>query len=225
MKPVSELINKEEPGWPLVQQWLDGATNEVTILTCDSAKAEEALYQTQVSTRSPMGAVIHTTGGMLIDHGWIRVLGSGSPKLNRTLPAWNLGKSMNTYEERPGFLLVADDAIGGLFALNGGALGPDGGKLYYLAPDTLEWEDTDLSYSEFIHFCLYGNLNEFYEGFRWKGWEKEVGILDGNEAFSFYPFLWSKEGQEDINKNTRKKISIEASYKLTMDTRKQLEEE
>jgi hypothetical protein len=66
----------------------------------------------QLTTRSPMGAIMYTTGGILADDGWIRILGSGSTRLPRSLPDWNKGKTFITYGERAPFLLVADDAIG-----------------------------------------------------------------------------------------------------------------
>jgi hypothetical protein len=63
MRSTDELINKTEPGWPLIKQWIDSAKNKVEILSCDSAKASDALYKTQVTIRSPMGAIIYSTGG------------------------------------------------------------------------------------------------------------------------------------------------------------------
>ena len=59
LRPVDELINIKEPGWVLVKEWIDSAKNKVQILSCDTAKAKEALYQTQVTTRSPMGAIVY----------------------------------------------------------------------------------------------------------------------------------------------------------------------
>jgi hypothetical protein len=81
MRSVDELINKTEPGWTLVKQWIDIAKNKVEILPCDTTRAKDALYKTQVTTRSPMGAIIYSTGGLLVDNGWIRILGSGSDRL------------------------------------------------------------------------------------------------------------------------------------------------
>lgn len=97
MRSVDELINNTEPGWTLVQQWINSAKNKVEVLSCDTAKAKDALYKTQVTTRSPMGAIIYSTGGLLVDNGWIRILGSGNSKLNRTLPDWNKGKSFKEF--------------------------------------------------------------------------------------------------------------------------------
>jgi Protein of unknown function DUF2625 len=75
MKPLQELINKEDPGWPIVTGWIKEAKNKVEILPKTAARADSNLLYTQVTTRSPMGAVIYETGGILIDNGWLRILG------------------------------------------------------------------------------------------------------------------------------------------------------
>jgi hypothetical protein len=221
MRPVDELINKTDPGWTFVKDWIKSAKNKVEILTADTAKAKEALYKTQVTTRSPMGAVIYMTGGLLIDDGWIRILGSGNPKLSRTLPDWNKAKAFKEFGESPLFLLIADDAIGGFYILNGGGLGKDLGKVYYFSPDNLEYEPLDITYTEFLQFCFNTDLDKFYKGNRWTKWRNEVSKLDGDKVFNFFPFLWTKEGK-DINKNSRKPIPIGEQYSLNLDMRKQL---
>ncbi len=77
MRSLSDLINQEEPGWNLVSDWIRQATNRVEVLEKVEAQAETALYQTQVTTRSPMGSIIFETGGILVDSGWIHILGPG----------------------------------------------------------------------------------------------------------------------------------------------------
>jgi Protein of unknown function DUF2625 len=222
MRTIDELINKSEPGWALVKQWIDAAKNRVEILPCDTARAKNALYQTQVTTRSPMGAIIYTSGGLLVDNGWIRILGSGSKKLDRSLPEWNKGKSFNEYGEKPSFLLVADDVVGGFFAVNGGALGTDPGKVYYLSPDNLKWEPMKLSYTDFLLFCFNSDLEAFYNGLRWNNWKDDIYKLDGNQVYNFFPMLWTKEGK-DVNKDSKKPIPIDEQYRLNMDFLKQLQ--
>jgi len=221
MKKAEELIDKNDPGWVIVEGWIKTAKNKVEILPVNELKATEALFHTQVTTRSPMGAIVFMTGGLLIDDGWIRILGSGNSKFNRTLPDWNKGKSFNEFGETPSFLLIADDAIGGFYLLNGGGLGTDVGKIYYFSPDNLEYEQLDITYSEFLEFCFNNNLDKFYEGNRWNGWREEVSKLKGDEVFNFYPFLWTAEGS-DINKSLRKIIPIQEQYSLNLDLRKQL---
>lgn len=221
MRNVDELINKTDPGWPVVEAMIKSAKNKVEVLPFDPSKASDALFKTQVTTRSTMGAIVYSTGGILVDDGWIRILGSGNEKLRRTLPDWNMGKSFKEFGEPASFLLIADDAIGGFFILNGGRLGEDLGNVYYFAPDNLEYEPLDITYTEFLNFCFNNDLDQFYKGNRWKGWQKEVSELDGNTVYNFYPYLWTKEGK-DINKNSRQAISVEEQYNLNIDFRKQL---
>lgn len=221
MRPVEELINRTDPGWTFVEEWIKSAKNKIEILPADTTRAREALYKTQVTTRSPMGAIVYMTGGLLIDNGWIRILGSGSEKMKRSLPDWNQGKSFKEVGEAPSFLLIADDAIGGFFILNGGGLGKDVGKVYYFSPDNLEYEPLDLTYTQFLHFCFYNDLEEFYKGLRWANWKEDVSKLEADKVFNFYPFLWTKEGK-DINKNSQRPVPVEEQFSLNLDMRKQL---
>lgn len=220
MRTVAELINKQEPGWNLVTQWIKEAKNKVEVLPKDGKRAEQALYEAQVTTRSPMGAVVYESGGILVDGGWIRILGSGSARVNRSLIGWNMGKTMNQVGERPSFLLIADDAIGGFFAINAGAFGPeDAGKVFYFSPNNPEWASLGIGYSEFLTFCFSGDLNRFYQGLRWNGWQTEVKALDGNKGISCFPFLWTTEGK-DINKVSRRPVPIEELWTLYNEQKK-----
>lgn len=222
MRTLEVLLDKSGPGWSIVKKWIDSAKNKVEVLSVDSVQAKEALYQTQVTTRSPMGAIIYFTGGILIDNGWIRILGSGNKKISRTLPGWNKGKSFESKVEAPGFLLIADDVVGGFFAINAGKLEKENfGKVYYLSPDRLEWENLDLTYTDFLLFCFSGDLVKFYGAMRWPKWEKEIASLNGDEVFNFAPPLWTKDGK-DIKKNSKKTMPVEEQYEFNMMMRKQL---
>ncbi|WP_439697388.1 DUF2625 family protein [Mucilaginibacter sp. AW1-7] len=119
--------------------------------------------------------------------------------------------------EQPSFLLIADDAGGGLFAVNGGKFGTDMGKIYYLAPEHLKWEALHIGYTEFLNFCWYGDINHFYAGLRWKEWQADLKKLNGDQAFNFYPFLWSEEGK-DINKVNRAVVPIQEVYDFRMES-------
>src|SRR4051812_40272852 len=93
------------------------------------------------------------------------------------------------------FLLVADDAVGGFFAINGGAFGDDVTKLYYFAPDVLDFEPLQIGYSQFLQWVFSGKLDQFYEWIRWRDWEADVQPLHGDRCYAFYPFLFTKEGK------------------------------
>jgi hypothetical protein len=217
MRTLQELVNTEDPGWPIVKEWIAQAKNKVEILPCERQQAEKALINTQVTTRSLMGAIIYETGGLLIDNGWIRILGSGNTRMKRTLPDWNKGKTFSEFGEPAPYLLVADDAIGGFYAINGGFFGEDAGNLYYFAPDMLKWMPMEMGYSQFLVFCFDTNMDDFYPGLRWNNWQKDVSALHPNYAYSFYPFLWTKQGV-DINNVHKKIIPVEEVYQFNMDT-------
>lgn len=216
MKGLKELIDAGNSGWKLVEAWMKEATNSYEVLPRDPKKADEELLRAQITTKSPMGAIIHQTGGILVDGGWLRILGSGSPKLNRGIMAWNKGKSFVQEGEKGGFLLIADDVLGGYFAINAGALGDAIGQVYYFAQDTLAWESLECGYSDFVFWALRGDIQQFYETFRWKDWHEEVKGLNGNQVFSFYPFLWTAEAR-DLRKVERQAISIDENYHFTME--------
>jgi hypothetical protein len=220
LRSIAELTS-DTSGWDAFKESTKIARNKFEVLPVDRAKAKQAIYQTQITTHSLMGAIIYFTGGILIDDGWIRILGSGSDKLNRSLPQWNKGKTFEQLGDKPGFLLVADDVIGGFFAINGGALGPEMGKVYYLAPDDLKWESLHIGYSEFIDFCLDGDMNQFYDALRWTGWKNDLTQVSGDSAFFIYPFLWTKEGK-DINKDVRKIVPVEELYIYETDELRQI---
>lgn len=120
----------------------------------------------------------------------------------------------------PGACLFADDVIGGFFALNGGAFEAEPGHIQYFAPDTLDWEDTKMSYSQFLVWACSDSLNQFYQGFRWQNWQAEVRVLAGDKGFSIYPFLWA-EGPP-IGERSRKTVPVEELWGLEMQTRNQI---
>ena len=220
MRTLTELTTTDDPAWPLVQQWIASAPNGVAVLPVDRATAEAALLKLQVTLRSPMGAVAHHSGGLLIDHGWLRILGAGSERMKRSLPSWNEGRVPNDTDGRPTLVLVADDVLGGFFAINGGALGDDLGKVFYLAPDTLAWENLSIGYTDFLAWALSPRLDAFYERQRWPHWQDEVGNLDGDHALSVYPFLWA-EGAP-IEQRSRKAVPVGELFDVTLTMREQL---
>ena len=166
-----------------------------------------------------MGALIFETGGVLVDGGWLRILGSGHPRLPRTLPGWNKDRTWSEGEPAPPLLLVADDVIGGSFAVNGGALDGPPGHVHYFAPERLEWESLERGYSDFFQWTLEGDLEKFYGAQRWPGWFEEASALAGDQAFSIYPFLWA-EGPP-IEKRSRKAVPLAELFDLQFDIRRQ----
>lgn len=106
----------------------------------DEKRAENELLALQVTTRSPMGALVYGSGGVVINHGWMRIFGSGCEKMKRGIVSFNQAVQENFSALNAPYLLIADDVLGGNFAINAGGLGKDAGKIYYLAQDSLEWQ-------------------------------------------------------------------------------------
>ena len=206
MKTLEELVNKEEPGIVLINGFLESAENNWELLP-PSDQNEAVLESMQITTRSPLGAMIYDSGGLLIDHGWLRIIGSGHPKLPRNLTSWNEGRAKE-------FCLVADDAVGGFFAINGGGLGDDLGMIYYWAPDTAEWEALEIGYTDFLQWTLSAQLADFYQALRWNNWQTDIADLSGDECFSFYPFLWTEQGT--IEGSTRKILPIKEEFDIRL---------
>ncbi|NGZ75670.1 DUF2625 family protein [Saccharibacillus alkalitolerans] len=222
MKELHELLS-EDSAWPELSEALRTAKNEVRVLDRDRQRAEETLVGMQTSDRTTLGAVVLNCGGLLIDRGWLRVLGSGGEEIAGDIRSWNgLGPEPLELKFKPeGYVIAAYDIAGGFFAINNGAFNDRAPNVYYFAPDTLEWEDTEKGYTDFLDWALNGDLEQYYGTFRWNGWEEEAEALGGFQAMRIYPFLWSEEGR-DVNRADRTPVSAAELWDLQQDMRRQL---
>ncbi|MEU2129689.1 DUF2625 family protein [Streptomyces sp. NPDC018352] len=227
MREVDELINVEDPAWPLFLQELSGTDVPVEVLPGDGEIGRASLLQLQVSARSNLGGIALNCGGLLVDSGWLRIFGSpsgagpeGLPSLAETNampatfdPAWRAGAG----------LVVAHDVLGGVFTLNGGnprEAGRPGepGEILYFAPDALGWEPLGAGHSAWLSWILSGGLREFYEGLRWDGWHNEVSVLNGRQGLSFFPPLWSAEARQDLLAASRRAVPMAELLGLSRDS-------
>lgn len=174
-RSLAELLDHADSMWPLIQHWLTIARHAVEVLPVRRSEAEIALLTLQVTTHSPLGALAWETGGILVDYGWLRLLGAGYPRLHDSLLSWNgLGGPSMAPALAQAFL-VGHDLLGGFFAINGGAFGGQEGSIFYFAPDTLQWEDLGLAYGDFLQWAIMGDVAGFYADQRsardcWDGW-------------------------------------------------------
>ena len=194
MRPLSELLS-DDPAWPKVRSWIEGARNDVAVLPVERAQGEDMLQRVQVTSRSPLGAIALQTGGLLVDHGWLRILGAGSERMRGNLATWNGLADDAPVRPLADAFVVAHDAVGGFFALNGGAFEGEHGNVFYRAPDTLAWEDLERGYSDFLGWVLEVDLARFYESLRWSTWAADVSALSGDDGISLYPPPFTKEGR------------------------------
>ncbi|PWV94440.1 uncharacterized protein DUF2625 [Paenibacillus cellulosilyticus] len=213
MKEISDLI-VEADTWAMIREWIRNSQLNIEILENNRTQGEEALYHLQITNRSTMGAIALESGGLIVDNGWLCILGSGHSRIYGSLVN---NKHSSLFEE--GFV-IAYDVVGGLFAINTGQFENHSRNIYYFAPDTLEWEDTGKGYTDFINWVLNGDLNQYYETFRWDNWINDLKGLQYDQGISVFPYLWSKEGK-DVEKSLKKAIPLHEIWGIQNDFRNQ----
>ena len=85
--------------------------------------------------------------------------------------------------------LIAYEILGGLFAINIEKLN----SIEYFAPDTLEWEDLEIDYKEFLYWVMTNQLDTFYQELIAPDLLTLDLSLEKNEVVLTYPFIWSME--------------------------------
>ena len=99
----------ENSAWSEVQRWLQNAKNAVEILAGDKEQGKVIFQRLQVSPRSLMGTLALETGGILLDHGWLRFLGAGNERMKGNLLSWNAIQEGFGIQQA---FIVAHDVIG-----------------------------------------------------------------------------------------------------------------
>ena len=206
MRSLDELVSAKHSAMPTIRHWITETQCQCQILP-PSDDRDRALLAVQVPTSSPLGVIAYETGGILVDDGWLRFLGSGHPLLPRNLADWN-------DRGADGLCLVADDVVGGFFAIDTGAFG-DQGDMYYWAPDSLAWEPIGFDFDLFLRWSLTAALSEFYQHVRWPNWKDDlVDTLPAADCFMFEPPLWSENGSVTTSK--RRTIGVADAYALKL---------
>lgn len=85
--------------------------------------------------------------------------------------------------------LIAYDILGGLFAINIEKFN----AIEYFAPDTLEWEDLEIDYKDFLYWVTTNQLDTFYQELIVPDLFTLDLSLESNEVVLTYPFIWSME--------------------------------
>jgi Protein of unknown function DUF2625 len=218
-RDLDELLNVPDPAWP----WLSGliANARADVVRCPGSTEAGAatLVRLQVSAASTLGALVLHCGGLLIDRGWLRMLGSGCTGLPDLATANGLHDPESA--SAPGVLTVAYDVLGGRFAINGGDLPAATGEVVYWGPDTLDWTPIGGGHSAFVPWALGGGLADFYQHLRWPGWQDEVSTLTPDFGIAVYPPLFSVEGR-DPSQSHRRVVPIEELPRAHQDMAEQI---
>lgn len=207
MKSLEQLIDSENDAILDIRTAISQAQHSAILLDRNE-NSGTLLKALQLSTHSTLGALIYHTGGVLVANGWLRFLASGNEQLERDIVSWN--------QHSDGYLLVGDDAVGGFFAINGGALGTDVGCLYYLSPDETQWEDLEVGFSDFFSWSLTTNLEQFYADLGKSELQQQFKVIPSNQCIDFYPPLYSREGSVQTSSKQLVSVSERLKQKLAL---------
>ncbi|GAA4218124.1 DUF2625 family protein [Actinocatenispora rupis] len=217
-RPRRDLVMQGSPSWPDVSATLSDSAVSVEVLPVDPGAGEACLRRTGATVDSWLGAMAMHTGGLLVDHGWLRVYGGGSPA--RRLP--DLAE-VNPDPEASGYLLVGADVLGGRYVIRGRDPEPDAagvvlpgkpGEICYLGPDTLRWEPLEWTYRDWLSLMLGGAVADFYHDLRWPGWEAEAPGVPLDRLLSLYPPVYTKEGRAGLADAERQAVPADELYGL-----------
>lgn len=208
-----KMSNIDNNLWQEINNMFISSNRHLVLNSDELEDGIKSLDVLQVTSKSALGSIILNTSGIVIDN-WIRILGHNS-NINRGILSYNSIGENGVATQVDKMLIVADDAVGGLFALNAGKFSEGIGEVWYFAPDTLEWESLEMQYSEFIAWIAQGNIDEFYSTMRWSTWKEECKNVKFNEAILIYPFLWSNEIQ--LEKADKKIVPAEELLKINQE--------
>ncbi|MFI6065925.1 DUF2625 family protein [Micromonospora sp. NPDC051227] len=187
----------ERSAWSEISALVAAAPYPVEVLPADPQRAGACLAALEITTRSWLGAVVANSGGLVIDHGWLRVLGGGHDGL-RDVAAQIVPEA--------GRLVVAFDVMGGQFAWLQAEPGARP-TVHYFGPEDLTWQDLELGYGDWLEAMLAGAMTKFYETLRWPGWEGEVASVALDQGIHTLPPPWTREGK-DLSAVSRKPIRL-----------------
>ena len=213
MRTLNQLVVTENSALPVLLEWARSEdANPVEVRPPLKPLAAETLVEMQVTTASPLGAVAFHTGGLVFHDGFLRVLGSGAEGGVRAIRDWNRAAGVLEL----GYVLVADDALGGFYAMNHGHFAaPREGGVFYLAPDQLEWSDLGGDYGDFLAWCFTGDFSAFYGQLGWDHW-RDKPMPGWNEVFAFSPLPWTAGGA-DLAALSRERVPIASLWRAKLD--------
>jgi len=217
-RPRGDLVMQGSPAWPEISAVLSDSAVSVEALPADPGAGGECLRRIGAAADSWLGAMAIHTGGVLVDHGWLRVYGGGCPQRRLADLA-----EVNPDPAATGSLLVGADVLGGRYVIRGrdpeestvdAVLPGEPGEICYLGPDTLRWEPLSWAYRDWLSLMLGGAIVDFYHDLRWPGWESEVSAVPPDRLLSLYPPVYTKDGRARIADAEREAVPAAELYGL-----------
>ena len=221
-RSLEELLSPADEGWQDVASWISQSPRTVEVLPPDPDRQRDCLLALQVTTRSVLGALAWHSSGVLLDHRWLRLLGGvSSSGLPDVVTASGMEPGAGT---APPHVVIAQDVLGGLFAVNGHGLPCAPGEVAYFAPDTLQWEGMGIGNSDFVSWALTGDTGTFYEQVRWPGWEVESEQVPLDGGLHVYPPLFTTEAKQDLAGTSRRAVPWQEILDVQQDMAQQLQD-
>lgn len=180
------------------------SSKEIKILPVNMEVVKCIKTKYEINEESLLGTIIFNTGGIIVEN-WLRVYGSGELSFYER-------NDLIQYSD----VIVAEDILGGLFTIL------NDGNVAYFAPDCLEWEPMEITFSEFLYWTFHGDTDTFYKDYRWDNWKFDLKKIGNDKGISFYPFLWSSA--DSLESRYREEIPMSEIIKLEFDFFKQLNE-
>ncbi len=202
--------------WGKIKEISYKSNHEIIIFEGTLENGQKECKELNIPNDSVLASVVMNCNGIYVDN-WIRILGQGNEMRNGVL-YYNTLLDDSCLE---GMFIVANDVVGGIYAINISRFEIDKSKIWYFAPDTLEWESLGMKYSDFIAWTAQGNISEFYESMRWDSWKNDCKKVELNTGYLIYPFLWAKEC--DKNTASKKVVLFDELMKLNFDYSKKLQ--
>lgn len=188
--------------WKKILLALSCSKRKIILSKNQAKKGHHELNSLKINSDSVLGSIILNSSGIIVDD-WIRILGSEGTDNSGIL--W-----YNKILEIKNMTMIAHDVIGGIFAID------NFNEIWYFAPDTLEWENLDINYTQFINWVLEGDIDLFYNTMRWNSWENDCKNVKFDEGILIYPFLWSNE--MEINEASKKVVPIEELFFINQES-------
>lgn len=195
--------------WDKIKNIFKDSKKKVKILTPNIYN--DTLNNINVNENSALAEVITNTAGIIIDN-YIRLFGNGNKDGSYNIYEYNL-EFKKYFDDN--MIIVGNDVFGGLFSLD-----KEKNNILYFAPDTLQWENLEISYQDLIKYVSSEEIDEFYKSCKWSKFQEDIKDIKFNEGVLIYPFLWSNEC--DIEKAKKNIVPFSELLQINMKFREKL---
>ena len=175
-----------EDNWNAIKELLQSSERKIEIVENENPRAPMILKWAKIKEHTDLAAVISNCEQIIVDD-WVHVFGSGKGADGQTV---FMLSSLADEDFMKHGIVVAKDVLGGLYAICMNEMDDAYGDIFYLQPECLEWENSGMSYSEFLVWLAHEDLDAFYQDVRWEGWRDVTSHINIESALKFTPEIW-----------------------------------